>query len=413
MHQNSGQFGVVGGKPTGFERFAFSEKMIRFQHRFPKDICDLRPLDLTNDASLLERIRAEMTIANNDAIGRVIARHPAAVRRVAFRNKSPDHDGLFAYLPLNQGGFDALLTGRLNGLCPEENHICATGEVPEAIYIWLMYMPHSGGRAMGALGHLFDGAAPKACPIFSKAINLHAAQLNTSLGFLPAEKIYPNAAKGLLVVLPHKAMDTSDHRHMDVRIVRDIGDFAKAIAIRSATYMAEQFCHFDEEFDGNDLCSTHWLGYAGTDPAGCIRARFFNGFAKIERLAVRAEYRNSRLAYQLVREAISHCQRKGYQTLYGHSRLDLVRFWRVFGFQPIENKAVFEFADVRYVEMRCSLEPCDNPITLDADPMVLIRPEGAWDRPGPFDIPPPRPGIRRHERIAESTRTVAKQIITA
>ncbi len=55
---------------------------------------------------------------------------------------------------------------------------------------------------------------------------------------------------------------------------------------------------YEEEFDGNDFSSTHLLGYVGDEPAGCLRIRYFASFAKIERLAVRHEFRHTRLAFQ-------------------------------------------------------------------------------------------------------------------
>jgi predicted GNAT family N-acyltransferase len=412
MLENSRDSANNGHRAVGFERYSFNEKMIRFQHRGAAGMCTLENATIANSVDIFSRIRGEIVIASDAAVAAVLEKNPMTVKRVCFSGKPAEKDGIFAYLPLNRTGVAALLSGAFDGLQPDPLHIAPPREQPEAIYIWLIYMPHHGGRAIGALGELIDIAAPTACPIFSKAINLHAQQLNDSLGFMPAQNIYPNAPSPLLVVLPRKDLEVPKKQSTEVKLVRDLGDYTKIIAIRSATYIAEQFCHFDEEFDGNDLCATHWIGFAGSDPAGCIRARFFNSFAKIERLAVRSDYRNSRLAYQLVREAIKHCQRKGYRTLYGHSRLDLVRFWRVFGFRPLANKAPFDFADVRYVEMVCTLDSCADAITLDADPMVLIRPEGAWDTPGPFDNPPARWDTGRQSRIAEATRTVADQDIT-
>jgi hypothetical protein len=49
--------------------------------------------------------------------------------------------------------------------------------------------------------------------------------------------------------------------------------------------MSDQSCPFEEEFDGNDFCATHLIGYMGHEPAACIRARFFADFCKLERLA--------------------------------------------------------------------------------------------------------------------------------
>ena len=159
----------------------------------------------------------------------------------------------------------------------------------------------------------------------------------------------------------------------------------KVFAIRAATYMNEQACPYEEEFDGNDFCAAHIIGEIGGEPAGCIRIRFFGGFAKLERLAVRPEFRKSSLAFRLVRAAIDYVRQKGFTHIYGHARADLVPFWSRFGFRPVLGRPSFIFSDVSYVEMEGAIVPAEHPIGLGHSPYELIRPEGAWDRPGPLD----------------------------
>ena len=217
----------------------------------------------------------------------------------------------------------------------------------------------------------------------------------------------------MLVVFPEQSLPKPVPPTIEIKLARTIEEIFQVFAIRSATYIAEQFCLYNEEFDGNDFCATHFLGSLDGDVAGCIRLRFFNGFAKLERLAVRAEYRQSRLAYQLVRAALEHSKRKGYTKVIGHSRLDLMRFWKVFGFKPIENRPIFSFANVQYAELFLEQEASLDRIDHLADPMIVIRPEGAWDKPGPFDLSSSSNDPRRKALLAERTRTVGKQSIVA
>ena len=42
----------------------------------------------------------------------------------------------------------------------------------------------------------------------------------------------------------------------------------------------------------------------------------------------------------------------------------------------------FAFSGYRYTEMMVELAPAKNAIQIGADPMVIVRPEGAWDEPG-------------------------------
>jgi predicted GNAT family N-acyltransferase len=360
---------------------------------------------------ILARIRTAMPIASDAAISAVLARHPKSVQIIHLPHSTGIDEGLFAYLPLNIAGHARLLDGTLKTNAPEPELICGPSEVPSALYIWLVFAPGRLGRAIGLLADLLDEAAPMPCPVYSRAVNLHAAQLNDSLGFNAVQPSTLECPSDLLVILPTQAAVMPNSARPSVHIVRDLGDFSKIITVRAATYVAEQFCHFDEEFDGNDLCATHWLGVIDGDAAGCIRARFFQGFAKIERLAVRREYRKSRLAFQLVRAAIDHCQRKGYTRLYGHSRLDLIPFWRVFGFREMMDRPSLSFADIRYAEMIFEGKAPKNAISLESDAMKILRPEGAWDEAGPFDCPPIRSRPDRRGLIECFTRRVGNQSI--
>ncbi|HCX10824.1 MAG TPA: GNAT family N-acetyltransferase, partial [Hyphomonas sp.] len=57
-------------------------------------------------------------------------------------------------------------------------------------------------------------------------------------------------------------------------------------AIRSAVFLSEQDCPYEEEFDGNDFCATHLLLKAKGRPVGTLRIRWFAEFAKLERIAL-------------------------------------------------------------------------------------------------------------------------------
>ncbi len=172
----------------------------------------------------------------------------------------------------------------------------------------------------------------------------------------------------------------------EVRVARTLDDLLMVYSIRSAVYIAEQDCPFAEEFDGNDQCATHFLAFSADEPAGCLRARFFADFVKLERLAVRKPFRRSTIAFELVRCGIDFARRKGFRRIYGHAREGLEPFWARFGAKPIPGREEFSFSDHRYTEMTIDLEPKDDAITLEDDPMTILRPEGDWDREGILDL---------------------------
>ena len=176
-----------------------------------------------------------------------------------------------------------------------------------------------------------------------------------------------------------KNLAASGKRHYGIKVARSLSDMMQIVAIRSAVFISEQDCPYDEEFDGNDFCSTHLIGYVGNEPAACLRARFFADFAKLERLAVRHEFRRSRLSFKIVRAGIELARAKGYKRIYGHAQDRLVNFWSTFGARPMEARdKPLVFSDFSYTEMLLEAEPHPDAITLDSDPYLLIRPEGKW-----------------------------------
>jgi predicted GNAT family N-acyltransferase len=193
------------------------------------------------------------------------------------------------------------------------------------------------------------------------------------------------------VVAGGAARVSSAALHVDV--ARSLNDMAQVMAVRTLVYVGEQACPYDEEYDGNDFAgATHLILRAGAEPIGVVRMRWFAGFAKLERLAIRKEYRGGGGLMMLARAAFDLARRKGYRTLMGHAQSRLTPFWkRHFGGWVRPGRAAFAFSDYDYVEMEFALDPPADAITIDADPFVLLRPEGAWDRPGVLDRSAARP----------------------
>jgi predicted GNAT family N-acyltransferase len=176
-----------------------------------------------------------------------------------------------------------------------------------------------------------------------------------------------------------------------IKVARSLSDIMHVTAIRSSVFIGEQVCPFDEEFDGNDFCATHLIGYRGQEPIACVRIRWFANFAKLERLAVRHEFRNTRMSFSIVRAAIELIRRKGYTRIYGQAQDRLLKWWCFFGFRPVPKRVDLVFSDFSYTEIVMDLDPHPEAITTDTDPYVIIRPEGKWDNPGVLDKSASRP----------------------
>lgn len=347
-------------------------------------------LDLASEEEALgffAQANQSLTLAGEAAIRRMLHKNPNLVHVIRRKHGGPAM-GLFAFLPLNEFGAACIADGQFDGTNPDPAWIVHHGEAPVAIYEWLFYGPQLYLKTMPAVGRLYQSITQDDCPVFSKATTDFSERLLMSLGYLEARTIYPKAQKGFVVVLPQRKESLStflSKKRTEIRQVRSFEELAHVISVRSATYLAEQFPLYAEEFDGNDFCATHLVGYIDGDPAGAIRMRYFGDFAKIERLAVKLEYRKSRLAFQLVKAAVAHVRRKGFTRVYGHASAEIAPFWKLMGASEIENRKPFRFANIEYHEMGAELEPDPLAIRYGAAPMVTIRPEGLWDEPGALD----------------------------
>ena len=368
-----------------------SYKKIRFTERFEKLVATRGHRSLPNSQAvsieesrvLMQKLRDAIgTIASDDVIRNVLNHNRETVRMV---ERDDGREAAFlAYLPLNAQGLAALGEGRLDRGNPDVRFLTRANETAVALYIWCIYSPGNFIPAIAAIAAHFEQIAPDGVPLFCSAATPASARLFASLGFSKATDHYPQAEADVLVVFGAEP-DPIQAPVLTTRVSRTIEDVMKVFSIRAATYMNEQACPYEEEFDGNDFCAAHILGEIDGEPAGCVRVRFFGDFVKIERLAVRPEFRSTRLAMKLARAAFDYARAKGFRKAYGHSRHDLVRFWSRFGFRPIEGRPTFDFSDVTYVEIEADIAPANDVVTIGRPPLEMIRPEGQWDQPGPLD----------------------------
>lgn len=174
--------------------------------------------------------------------------------------------------------------------------------------------------------------------------------------------------------------------HVEVDVVRDFDGLLRVFALRAIVYMGEQRCPFDEEFDGNDLAAaTHLIAKIDGEPVGTVRLRWFADFVKVERVAVKSEHRGGAVVRSLFGYAIRLASRRGYTRAIGHIQARLAPFWLRLGFAARSGRPRFHFSDHEYIEVEGRIEPHPEAISVDTAPLILLRPDGRWDEPGPLD----------------------------
>lgn len=394
VHQREGEFRA--GLPSGMRHAVQSLDISVLSKRFVV----FTPSGAAIEALVRYGTEAIGRVASAELVRKIVSHNPdnlwAIARRSRYDAADPRPEGFFAFLMLNAEGLKRLADGTLDGANPDLSLLTAQSERPAGIYSWAMYARGGAAAALPLIMEKISSPLYQGVDIFGRCVTPQGAHFTESIGLVPGAVI-----DGRVVSHLHwlKRSDTPDRNppiydsyrtsnrdgQISVATVRTVEGLMRVFSVRSAVYIAEQLCPHEEEFDGNDFCATHLLGYVGHEPAGSIRIRCFADFAKVERVAIRREFRHTRLAHKMVRAATELCRAKGYRRLYGQPRTDLVRFYSRFGWRLLEGGKTLRFSDVDYVEMVQDLEPNPSHIAIGADPYVMIRPEGRWHVPGILD----------------------------
>ena len=187
------------------------------------------------------------------------------------------------------------------------------------------------------------------------------------------------------------------HQTYSADVVRTLDGYHQVSAIRSAVFLTEQDCPYEEEFDGNDLCATHLVLKRNGRPVGTLRIRWFAEFAKLERIALLPSERGRPGLRVLLAAGFEIVSRKGYARMVGQIQARLWPVWsRTFKCRLIEGRAPFWFSGYEYREIEIPIPHHPQKLAFDEDPYRIIRPEGAWDEPGILEssVPPPTKGSK-------------------
>lgn len=341
---------------------------------------------------LLPKASATMgMLADAGTVLRVATTNPDSIWLV-YRDGDDRPGGFQATLLLNEAGREALLAGELDLMNPPHGCLARQMERPALIYIWAAYLPGPLALTFPKINDVYYAPHYAGVDVVAHARTVAGSSVMQRWGFTAGYSckgrrrddlaVLKRSPESIALARPRYDRHRAGEMPTGIEVVHGMDDFLKIAAIRAAVYIGEQSCPFAEEFDGNDFAATHLLAYVDDEPAGCMRIRFFGDFAKMERLAVRREFRTSNIAFDLVRASVELCRAKGFRKLYGHARQDLLPFWQRFGFKILDNGEPFEFSDQVFVEMVDDLSPPASALKIGDGPYKLIRPEGRWHEPG-------------------------------
>ena len=364
---------------------------------------------------LLDVARRDLPqIGANEVVHRVVSHNPdtfwAIARRDRFSSKARHAEGFQAFLMLNEAGVAQLIAGTFRGTDPELSLLAAQYEKPAGIYIWCTHARGTLAAALTLTLQKMSTPLYRDADIYTWAATPEAHHALERAGFRRGVTARDHFAPDLYVfrrspVLPSEMpaydgyMNHNTENDISVTVARSIEDLMRVMAVRSAVFVGEQRCPYREEFDGNDFSGTHLLGYVGHEPVAALRIRYFADFAKLERLAVRSEFRGRGVAQQVIRAGIEICRLKGYTRIYGQSERSMVEWYGQFGFRVPNAARELVFSDYDYVEIVLDEPRHPNAISIETDPYVIIRQEGRWHTRGILERsatrPVTRPGAQR------------------
>lgn len=119
-------------------------------------------------------------------------------------------------------------------------------------------------------------------------------------------------------------------------------ELQEAFKIREIVFIDEQECPPEEEFDGLDEESIHFIAYITGEPVGTSRYRTTDKGVKLERFAVLKEHRGKGVGKRLVQTAIAQIAAtfEAGTLLYMHAQLDAMPLYARYGFEKVGDKFV-------------------------------------------------------------------------
>jgi predicted GNAT family N-acyltransferase len=126
-------------------------------------------------------------------------------------------------------------------------------------------------------------------------------------------------------------------------------EILKVFVVRAIVFCGEQQLPYSVDRDEHDFSALHVLGQAGDEPVAAGRIRFIDGCAKLERLAVRKEYRGRGFGHLLAEFMIKTAGDRGFAKCKVHARVQFKDFYAGHGFQA--EGEVFQEVGINHILM--------------------------------------------------------------
>ena len=137
--------------------------------------------------------------------------------------------------------------------------------------------------------------------------------------------------------------------HIELRRARSLDDLVKVFVVRGVVFCSGQGVSYNLERDQYDCSAIHILGEVDGEPAAAGRIRTVDGWAKLERIAVRRRFRGRGFGHRLTDFMLENARQSGFTRFKMHAQARLEDFYRRHGFHP--RGEMFDEAGIDHVLM--------------------------------------------------------------
>jgi predicted GNAT family N-acyltransferase len=120
---------------------------------------------------------------------------------------------------------------------------------------------------------------------------------------------------------------------VSIKKVSSQHELQECLSIRHEVFVKGQNVPLEEELDGKDEGSEHYLLKVDTQPVGVARVRYINDYAKIERVAILDSFQNQGLGKKLMLAIIKDLEKQMHlKSAHLSSQTHAVSFYENLGF---------------------------------------------------------------------------------
>jgi predicted GNAT family N-acyltransferase len=119
------------------------------------------------------------------------------------------------------------------------------------------------------------------------------------------------------------------------KVVTNLDDLIRVFTVRDIVFIEEQKVPYKIERDKYDYSSIHVLGEDNGEPFAAGRIRPVGEYAKLERIAIRKQYRGKHLGHKLTDFMLETARSRGFKKFKLHAQTYLANFYKKHGFEII------------------------------------------------------------------------------